>query len=61
MNIMGLYVNQCQTSGTIFDFERDLANIRDECFALESLDNKQNTLIDILVLTLPKLDKTCKC
>ena len=41
-----------------------MADIGDEYFALESLDIKQmpstSKNIDILVVILPKLDKTCK-
>ena len=40
---MGLYVNRCQTSKNFnYDSERDMADIGDEYFALESLANKQN-------------------
>ena len=46
----------------LFHSERDMADIGDEYFAHESFDNKQNAStrkkLDILVLTLPKLDKT---
>ena len=50
----------------LFDSDRDMADIGDEYIALENLDNKQNAppptskKINILVSTLPKLDKTCK-
>ena len=48
----------------LFDSERDVAGIGDEYFALEVLIiNKMPSTskkIDILVLTLPTLDKTCK-
>ena len=60
MNINGSICKSVSDKWELFDSEKDLADIRDECFTLESLDNKQITLLDILVLTLPKLDKTCK-
>ena len=54
---MGLYVNQCpfvclltkasayrSDKWELFDSERDMADIGDEYFALENLDNKQNAL-----------------
>ena len=60
-------VNICKSVSDkweLLDSARDMADIGDEYFALESLEiNKMPSTskkIDIMVLTLPKLDKTCK-
>ena len=65
MNINGSVCKSVSDKWELFDSERDMADIGVEYVALESLYNKQKALqaykkIDILVLTLPKLDKTCK-
>ena len=65
MNVNGSICKSVSGKRELFDSERDMTDIGDEYFALESLDNKQNAQstskkIDILVSTLPKLDKTYK-
>ena len=65
MNINGSICKSVSDKWELFDSERDMADIGDEYFTLERLDNKQkksstSKKIDILVLTLPTLDKTCK-
>ena len=44
MNINGSICKSVSDKWEIFDSERDMADIGDEYFALESLDNKQNAL-----------------
>ena len=44
MNINGSICKSVSDKWEFFDSERDMADIGDEYFALESLDNKQNAL-----------------
>ena len=44
MNINGSICKSVSDKWELFDSERDMADIGDEYFALESLDNNQNAL-----------------
>ena len=44
MNINGSICKSVSDKWELFDSERDMADIGDEYFALESLDNKHNAL-----------------
>ena len=44
MNINGSICKPVSDKSELFDSERDMADIGDEYFALESLDNNQNTI-----------------
>ena len=44
MNINGSICKSVSEKWELFDSERDMADIGDENFAFESLDNKQNAL-----------------
>ena len=44
MNINGSISKSVSDTRGLFDSERDMADIQDEYFALESLDNKQYAL-----------------
>ena len=44
MNINGSICKLVSGKWELLDSDRDMADIGDEYFALESLDNKQNTL-----------------
>ena len=60
---MGLY-QSVSDKWELFDSHKDIVDIGNAYFALESLDNKTNAStskkINILVFTLPKLDKSRK-
>ena len=44
MNVNGSICKSVSDKRELFDSERDMTDIGDEYFALESLDNKQNAL-----------------
>ena len=64
ININGLYVNQCQTSGNYLILRGIWQILEMNILPLKVLTTNKmpstSKKIDILVLTLPKLDKTCK-
>ena len=44
MNINGSICKSVSDKWELFDFERDMADIGDDFFAIKSLNNKQNAL-----------------